>query len=343
MQADDTPVPASYLLAFIEAMGLDSGELNPLLKQLGLPGDLPDTPPATVSLRQLLEALRWIDARAVPGWHIEPTLALEASHHGPLGLAVVTAENVAKALECLIRYEPTRAPWTLLRQQNRLDRVELDVMPVRDLAPAGELLMEINLIALAALIGQLLGSHVRSMEVVLPAGYRAWEARLKAELPGSTRLSGSRWQISLPRQLLERRCLMADPVLHQSAVARCQALLLELASDGPLASRVRQRLLELEGHSPGAERMAVTLGLSTRSLSRQLGSEGTSYREQVDRVRRTLARDLLLSHRWPVGRIAEHLGYADPANFGRAFRRWYGCSPGQMRLKVLDHDRSTTG
>lgn len=32
-----------------------------------------------------------------------------------------------------------------------------------------------------------------------------------------------------------------------------------------------------------------------------------------------------------IDEIAEHLGYSDPSNFGRAFRKWEGMSPSAWR------------
>lgn len=34
-----------------------------------------------------------------------------------------------------------------------------------------------------------------------------------------------------------------------------------------------------------------------------------------------------------VEQIAWQLGYADPSNFNRAFRRWQGCTPQAWRLQ----------
>ena len=40
---------------------------------------------------------------------------------------------------------------------------------------------------------------------------------------------------------------------------------------------------------------------------------------------------LLEDERASVGSIAEQLGYADPSNFHRAFRRWMGVGPTEWR------------
>lgn len=327
----DLKVPASYLAAFIEDLDLGATEQDELVRRAGLKTGQLAGGEAWLGLTQLLAAMRIVDASSTPGWHIEPALNLEAAHHGPLGIAVVTASTVRQAIATLVQFEPTRAPWTLLQAREKNQQLELRAVPVIALEAPGQVLMEMNLIALAGLLAQLLGQQARQLQIRFPTNYRAWEQRLCERLPGQVDFSGRDYRISLPQSLLDRPCLMADASLHASAVARCKSLMLQHGRQGPLTTRLRQRLFELEGRSPGQARLASELGLSTRSLIRQLADEGSSFREQLDQVRQTLARDLLLHSEMSIATIAENLGYADPANFGRAFHRWFGHSPGRLR------------
>lgn len=331
----DIHVPASYLVAFIDDLNLGSAERAALVSRAGLRAEQLAGGAAWLGLDQLLAAMRIIDARSTPGWHIEPALHLEAAQHGPLGIAVVTAATVKQAIDTLVLFEPTRAPWTLLQASASDQQLELRATPVIELENPGQILMEMNLIALAGLLAQLLGPRARELQIRFPIGYRAWEQRLRELLPGQVEFRGRDYHISLPQSALTRPCLLADASLHASAAARCQSLLLQHGRHGPLTTRLRQRLFQLEGRSPGQARLASELGLSSRSLIRQLAAEGSGYREQLDQVRQALARDLLLHSELSIARIAEKLGYADPANFGRAFQRWFGHSPGQLRTGAI--------
>jgi AraC-like DNA-binding protein len=62
-----------------------------------------------------------------------------------------------------------------------------------------------------------------------------------------------------------------------------------------------------------------------------LQQAGTSYLTLVEQIRRRRAEEYLLHTDRSVDDIAGLLGYSDPSNFGRAFRRWYGESPRQFR------------
>jgi len=76
---------------------------------------------------------------------------------------------------------------------------------------------------------------------------------------------------------------------------------------------------------------ADLVGMSDRTLQRRLAEDGTSFNELLDQVRFDVAKHLLQDNSITVTDISGELGYKDPANFTRAFRRWAGVSPRQHR------------
>jgi AraC-like DNA-binding protein len=72
--------------------------------------------------------------------------------------------------------------------------------------------------------------------------------------------------------------------------------------------------------------LARALGCSRQTLYRRLRAEGTTFEALLDGLRRRLARRLLREN-LPVKEVAYRLGFADPAAFSRAFKRWTGSSP----------------
>ena len=87
---------------------------------------------------------------------------------------------------------------------------------------------------------------------------------------------------------------------------------------------------------PMAEHVGKELALSPRTLRRRLREAGTSVSEIVADVRRQLALKYLRSGELSVSEIAYMLGFAEPAAFHRAFKRWEGCTP-------LEHRRQMRG
>ncbi len=63
----------------------------------------------------------------------------------------------------------------------------------------------------------------------------------------------------------------------------------------------------------------------------RLAKVGLSYRALVDQARFEASLPLLSEAGMKLTDIAYDLGYADPAHFTRAFRRWAGVTPGEFR------------
>ena len=62
-----------------------------------------------------------------------------------------------------------------------------------------------------------------------------------------------------------------------------------------------------------------------------LGRCGTSFRKIVEDHRSRRATELLADPSLSVTEVAYRLGYTEPANFGRACRRWFGSGPRAYR------------
>lgn len=73
------------------------------------------------------------------------------------------------------------------------------------------------------------------------------------------------------------------------------------------------------------------LDMSPRSLQRRISEEGKTFREIVDQWRLTKSMELLADPRLTIAEISQRLGYANPPNLDRAFRRWTGLTPTQYR------------
>ena len=99
-----------------------------------------------------------------------------------------------------------------------------------------------------------------------------------------------------------------------------------------LRSKVEATLPGLLPHGRAtASEVARRLGMSSRTLSRKLGEEGTSFVEILDQLRAALAKHYLDDDALPVSEIAWLLGYREVSSLTHAFKRWTGTSPRQFR------------
>lgn len=82
---------------------------------------------------------------------------------------------------------------------------------------------------------------------------------------------------------------------------------------------------------PDLEATASSLNMSVSSLQRHLVTEGTTFRELRDQLRRDIAIFKLNTSEVTLNKLAADLGFADTAAFQRAFKSWTGHPPGQYR------------
>jgi len=100
---------------------------------------------------------------------------------------------------------------------------------------------------------------------------------------------------------------------------------------GLFSTKVRQHLAASDIPSDDADEVSNALGLSTRTLTRKLQAEGTSFRIVRDNLRRDLAVQLLTQSRISIDGISALVGFENTAAFCRAFRGWMHVSPGAYR------------
>ena len=86
---------------------------------------------------------------------------------------------------------------------------------------------------------------------------------------------------------------------------------------------------------PEIKRVAQITGYSDRTLQRRLTSKGASYRSLIEQIRLDKASALLADPKVSITEISSALGYSTPTHFTRAFKRWTGLSPQQMRKHLL--------
>ena len=101
----------------------------------------------------------------------------------------------------------------------------------------------------------------------------------------------------------------------------------------PFRAEVEAHLeLLLASGEVGIERLARDLGHGRQTLYRRLKAEGVTYEQLLDGLRRRLALRFLREG-LSVKEAAYRLGFSDPSAFSRAFKRWTGRSPSDMRTR----------
>jgi len=105
---------------------------------------------------------------------------------------------------------------------------------------------------------------------------------------------------------------------------------------GDVIMRIHSQLIErLPSGRVDEGDIADSINLSRRSLQRKLKQQGVSFSGLLDGSRRELGLQYVRNSQHSLNEIAYLLGFSEPGNFSRAFKRWYGKSPSQYRQDSL--------
>ncbi len=129
----------------------------------------------------------------------------------------------------------------------------------------------------------------------------------------------------------------ADPYLNRILLTYCdEALASHPSSATSFRSSVENAVVPLLPHGKArADEIARRLGTSGRTFARRLSSEGLTFSELLESLRHDLARRYLAEGELSVSQIAWLLGYQEVGAFSRAFKRWSGETPREMRTKRI--------
>jgi AraC family transcriptional regulator, regulatory protein of adaptative response / methylphosphotriester-DNA alkyltransferase methyltransferase len=115
---------------------------------------------------------------------------------------------------------------------------------------------------------------------------------------------------------------MRSVAKRPATVRRRHALFVEAAS-----------IIDAEFHEKLAlDDLARRVATSRRQLQRAFAEAGeTSFRKYLQKVRMDRAAELLRAGESPVNQVASAVGYRQPAQFAKAFRRHHGAPPSAFR------------
>ncbi|HEY6351601.1 MAG TPA: AraC family transcriptional regulator [Candidatus Angelobacter sp.] len=134
------------------------------------------------------------------------------------------------------------------------------------------------------------------------------------------------------RHLLDRPHRLADPELCELLEGQAMRKLVSLHPNHGSLEEIQRVLAEnLEMGTTTLASVSRQLAKSSRSLQREIHSQGKSFRELLDSVRQKRAQQLLCELDLSLGDVAGRLHFADASSFCRAFQRWTGKSPAEYR------------
>ncbi len=322
--------PTMALPALLRDHGVDP---VPLLREFGLELTQFDEPDDTLSFADRSRLLaRCAEAARCPHFGLLVGQTNGLASFGVLGYLMQSAPDLRTALAIAVRHFPLHNPNSASALVERDGRAVFSHTILDPGVEGREQVLDLSLGIMMNAMRSLCGHELRPIEVRLararPRNVKPYTALVQAPLV----FDALETAVIIPALWLDRPLRTADPLLHLFMQHRMDDL--EAQSGEDVASQLRRMLPALvdSGNATLAD-AARRLGLGVRTLNRRLAVEGTSYAKLKDEARQSLARQLLLGTTLPIGRIAEHLGYAHAGAFTQAFRRWSGMGPAQWRAR----------
>jgi len=143
--------------------------------------------------------------------------------------------------------------------------------------------------------------------------------------------------LEVPTEILASPLPNADPVLGGYLRKQADLLVERVAGPREVSRECARRIAERLGQGePSQTSIAKQMGMSERTLQRRLQAEGTTFNGLLDESRRTIAFSYLADRKLAAYEVSFLLGYAEPATFFRAFKRWTGQTPQQYRAAAAN-------
>ena len=324
-------LPAIHTLHLADLVARWEVSRETLLADLGLDEDALSAPEARLPLDQVVAVLE--RARALtgePGLGFYLGLHMRVASHGYVGLAAMSAANVGDALQLAERFAPTRTSALVLRVEREADEAALVIEERASFGSVRDIVVFALMTGIWQIGNAVTGTPLRGRaDVAFPEPpYMARFARL---VPGPIRFDQPEHRLRFDATLLERPLVTGDPAALRLTRQQCERELEALGFDARSTERVTRLLPDPDGGFRTLADVARALHVSPRTLKRRLADEGVSFTQLLEAQRRGRAEKLLARAELSLDEIADRLGYSDAANFSRAFRRWFGMTPGAYR------------
>lgn len=316
-------ISVALLRPLAELLGKLDVDGAAFLARLGIDSEMaPNTYVAAGDVDRLIAEIA--AARNDPAFAL--TLARTAAIR-PLGLfghLIWLSGTMRDALERAVKFYAMVTRRTTLVLEERAGVATIRAVPVSRTTPRGRVLTEFPFASLAIRARDATGGAFALRAVRFTHAGEATEPYADVFRARVT-FGAAHDEIEFDVSQLALPLASADPITSAAIEAKVAQLTADVAGYSTFVDRVRRAAAaNLATGSPTA--IAKHLGISARTLRRQLAQHATNLRQLVDDVRRERADELLAGGR-AVKDVAFELGFSEPSAFSRAYKRWTGKAP----------------
>ena len=336
MASTGQPLIVAGLFARALDVGVGGGrERNPLLGEVGVDGSLLEDRDNRLPVETFARLWQLIGARAP-----DRILALEwlrtwkMTDAGLMGYLLSHVTSIREAAGLMGRYGHlvNQGASAALVEGAETSRIRYRLVPVMI---ATQHIPEVMLASLTTFLRGVGGQDFRPLAVRVPHPATSRTPALERFFGTQITHGAGEVSVEVRNELLDRPLPGSDPALAAYLRKQVEAVVQQIDVPNAVSQECARRIAERLGTGePSQASIAKQLGMSERTLQRRLQAEGASFNDLLEQARRTIACSYLADRKLAAYEVSFLLGYAEPATFFRAFKRWTGKTPLEYRASL---------
>ncbi|MCP5018770.1 MAG: AraC family transcriptional regulator [Ketobacter sp.] len=250
--------------------------------------------------------------------------------HGMAGVSAMAQPTYSECLQAACRLcEKAFPPFTMEYYETE-STVGIRIIECIPLAPYSHFFFESIMVNFKNILQFLLGKEYEPDCIAFPYAAPEYEKIYKRYFNCKIRFEAEHCDFSVSKKLARRELLLANKGIARMAEQDFLKTVPPINLNY-LPKKLRLVLIQSAGAFPSLETAARKLGMSGRTLRRQLNSLGTNFQNELDLLRREFAINYLTKSDKCITEIALMLGFCDSSAFSKAFKKWTGESPREFK------------
>ncbi len=254
-----------------------------------------------------------------------------------LGYSWLASNNLEEAFERAVRYSRiiNTAASGILKIEKSVDSYCLIIDTNRVTPPPVPASIEAAMAMLLVMSRAAYGEEFRPIRVSLQSDEPACADRIREFYQAPVSFSQAESAFWLDPEVVSQPLATANPELVRINDSIVTDYLAQL-DRSDVTMRVKSELIgRLPGGRISEADVAVSINISQRTLQRKLKEQGKTFTGLLESTRQELSLQYVRDPQYSFNEITFLLGFTEPGNFSRAFKRWYGKSPTQFRKDSL--------
>jgi AraC-like DNA-binding protein len=303
-------------------------------KNCGLAQDLTDFR-QRISPAEYMDTLeRMLNPTVASGLGFEYGKLLDMSAASTVGQLMMSSRDIKQVFESFLNYYPllSLSMQFDVSSENGCYRAEINRICPRETSNAvkwflTECLLYCWLHQARYLSGKPLAFESVSITYERPPHWRMYKTMFGCDVE----FGASTTSVTTDRDFMASRILTSNESVRALKERHCNVVLQKWQSRLSIEEQIVSTLMDTLPKTPSLECMAEKLNQSRSTLCRKLRDNNSSYQTIVDNFRQELAVDLLKNTDLTICEVTEKLGFSDDSNFRRAFKKWTGVTPSDIR------------